>query len=130
MSVFILNHISILLLSSRLAEAFCTRCKGAMVHASKHARTLIESTGDEDINKLSHKDIADMTLNLSSPPQVVETGASDLADVLLHGEFNVNAKVSNDMHWLDGVTADHECHISKGQLLSCTNPHELRLQHI
>jgi len=34
---------------------------------------------------------------------VVETGASDLADVPLRGDYivDVNAKVMNGMHWLD-----------------------------
>jgi len=51
--------------------------------------------------------IADMTSNLSYPPQVAETSSRDIADVLFHGEFivDVSAKVTNDMHWLDDVTA-------------------------
>ena len=66
---------------------------------------------------------------------MIETGASDLGYVLLHCEFvvNVNSKVSNDVYWLDDVTADHECDVSAGQLLKTlprTNPHELRFQHI
>jgi hypothetical protein len=60
------------------------------------------------MNKLSPDDVSDMMSN-----QVIKTGASDLADVLLHNEFivNVKAKVSNDMHWFDGVTADDERHL-------------------
>ena len=65
----------------------------------------------------------------------METGASDLGDVLLHCEFVVddNSKVSDDVYWLDDVTADRECDVSAGQLLKTLpriNPHELRLQNI
>ena len=55
--------------------------------------------------------------------------------MLLHCEFVVdeNSKVSNDVYWLDDVTADRECGVSAGKLLKTlprTNLHELRLQHI
>ena len=66
---------------------------------------------------------------------MIETDASDLGDVLLHCEFvvDVNSNISNDVHWLDDVTADRECDVSAGQLLKTlprSNPHELHLQHI
>jgi len=52
-----------------------------------------------------------MTSNLSKSLQVVKTGA-DLNAASGEFIFDVNAKVTNDMHWLDGVTADRECDIS------------------
>jgi hypothetical protein len=66
---------------------------------------------------------------------VIETGASDLADMLLRCKFiiNVYSEVSNNMHWLDDVMADCKRSVNAGQLqetLSCSDPHELRLQHI
>ena len=98
---------------------------------------MIESACDEGINELllHHQPIADMTSNLSYPPQMIETSADDLGDVLLHCELvvNENSKASNDVYWLDDVTADRECDASAGQLLKTlprTNPHELHLQHI
>ena len=57
-----------------------------------------------------------------------------VASLLLHCEFvvDVNSNVSNDVYWLDDVTADRECDVSAGELLrtlSRINPHEPRFQH-
>ena len=66
---------------------------------------------------------------------MIETSADHLADMLFHREFiiNVDSKVSDNMHRIDDVTANHECGFSTMQLmktLPCTNPHELSLRHI
>ncbi len=66
---------------------------------------------------------------------MIETSANHLADILFHCDFviNVDSKVSDNVHWFDDITANHECGFSTMQLMKTlprTNSHELSLRHI
>jgi len=64
--------------------------------------------------------------------EVMETGACDLAEMMLLSEFVVNedSMVMSDMCRFDDVTADHKYGVSAGQLLKTlprSKRHEFRL---